>query len=493
MKNKTKRNRLIYFTMFCFFLLILFLSPISGDDWGNFLEGEQGLRHIFGQAVGMYFSWEGRFISRILINILTYHKWLWNIINSLVIITIIWEINKAVKPTNKKVAVLLSVLTLLLMNIYTFSQVITWIAGNITYLFPLAIILVYTNYIRSNFSKEIPVNHKIILLLTNIFLPMFVEHMAGLLLMINISVIVIKYIINKKIDIEWLIYTIICLLSTLLMFFSPGTILRNATENLEFNKLNIFSKVFYNLPNFIYYTFIVNSFLLIILSINHTYYLLKTKLNKTLKILLILYMTIIPILTIIIYNLSQFIIVPNYLLNFIDSNSIFIILYWIIYIIIYLLFLLINTNSESGKWNLIYTMLGLLSNGIMLLSPTWGYRTSLATYIFLMIPAIKLFSDIKISKIIEKIIIIITIISSLIWFIFYINIRLEQTNLEKSITKQLKDNKEVIEISSFPSYANCNINPLNSYHLEKFKEFYSIPKNKEVVLLPNNWRYLIIK
>ena len=58
---------------------------------------------------------------------------------------------------------------------------------------------------------------------------------------------------------------------------------------------------------------------------------------------------------------------------------------------------------------------------------------------------------------------------------------------------ELLINKEIIEIESFPRYANCNINPTNEYHLTKFKEYYQIPKNKEVRILPNNWRYIIIK
>ena len=85
MKKILKKEYILYFF---FFLIIMCLSPISGDDWGNYLVGEQGIRHMVGNAIGMYFSWEGRFISRLLINILTYNKWLWNIVNSFVIFSI---------------------------------------------------------------------------------------------------------------------------------------------------------------------------------------------------------------------------------------------------------------------------------------------------------------------------------------------------------------------------------------------------------------------
>ena len=73
------------------------------------------------------------------------------------------------------------------------------------------------------------------------------------------------------------------------------------------------------------------------------------------------------------------------------------------------------------------------------------------------------------------------------------NCILEQNNLEKCIKKQLKENKEVIEIRSFPNYANCNINPYGEFHMGKFKEYYNIPEDKEVILLPNDWRFIFIR
>ena len=66
-----KKENYKYLFLFIFFTIILFLSPRSGDDWGNFLEGSLGIRHMIGNAIGMYFDWEGRFVSRLLINFLT--------------------------------------------------------------------------------------------------------------------------------------------------------------------------------------------------------------------------------------------------------------------------------------------------------------------------------------------------------------------------------------------------------------------------------------
>ena len=491
MKKLITRNRIIYISIFCFFFLILTLSPISGDDWGNYLVGKIGLRHCFGQALGMYFSWEGRLVSRILINLLTYNKFIWNIVNSVLITGIISVIINLIKPKNKISVLCLSVLTILMMNIYTFSQIIVWIAGNITYLFPLALILFYILDLKNN--KE-PTKLKIIIIaIFQLLVPMFIEHMAVLLIFINLSVLLIKYYKTKKWDKIYIMYTLISIISTLSMFLSPGTKLRSDMENLEFNKLNIFHKVLYNIPNFIYYTFIVNSFLLVLLTISNIYKVNKLNKNKIVKTILITYLTIIPITTIVLYNLSMFINLPVVLLELINQNNILVEAYWFSYLIIYFYLLLKDIKTNQGKLNLVLSILGIISNFIMLASPTWGYRTSLATYIFLTIPQIEIIDRININKIIEKTLILITLIVSLIWIVFYINIRIAQNDLETSIKKQLKEDKEIIEIESFPSYANCNINPTNEYHLTKFKEYYQIPEEKQVVVLPNNWRFIIIK
>lgn len=492
MKKIVTKKKIVYLLIFLFFFLILTLSPISGDDWGNYLEGKVGLKHCFSQALGMYFTWEGRFASRVLINLLTYNKLIWNVVNSLLITGIIYSIVSFIKPKHKVSVICLAILSILLMNIYTFSQVIVWIAGNITYLFPLGLILFYLLDIKNN-SGDLSNKKAMVLTGFNLIVPMFVEHMAVLLVFINLSLLLIKYYKTKKIDRNYLMYTIISILSTLLMFISPGTRLRSEMENIEFNKLNIFHKVFYNIPNFIYYTFIVNSFLLILISITSVYKVIKLKNSKSVKISLSIYLTIIPIITIGIYNLSQFLTLSPLLLEVINPNNILIVLYWISYLLIYFYLLLKDIKTIQGKWNLIFSILALTSNIIMLASPTWGYRTSFATYILLVIPSIEIIDRMNINQLIEKIIIVTTISVSLIWVVFYINIRLVQNDLEKSIKKQLREDKEIIEIESFPSYANCNINPTNEYHLIKFKEYYQIPQEKEIKLLPNNWRYIIIK
>lgn len=480
MKEKIKSNSKIYIGIFLFLLLIFFLSPISGDDWSNYLEGAQGLYHMISQAVGMWFTWEGRFISRIIINILTYNKWLWNIVNSIVILGIIFYVNKIVNFKHKKIMLILTFATILFMNIFTFSQTVTWLAGNITYLFVIPLILIYFYIIYNNKNNKY-IN--LLLVILNIIIPMFVEHMAILLILLNIYFIAKDYIKNKTINKKLIIFLLISIISFITMYFSPGNRIRSSMENLEFNKLSLFGKIIYNIPNLIFYTYKINYFLIILLVIGNLLLIKKNIKNRLIGIILYL-LEIITIPFAILYLLNSF----NISTFNISYNNIFVIIYYIILTIINFL-LLIKNKKELP---IIFYSMGLISNGVMLLSPVWDYRTSLATYLFLSICYLIIIDEYyKKNKLIEYSVVFITILGMLFYLIFYISIY--RTNLanEKMIKEANKNNTSRIELIAYPEFAPCNINPIDDYHLKKFKEYYKIKENTEVEIINRNWKYLI--
>lgn len=482
MKEKVKSNNKIYTGIFLFLLLIFFLSPISGDDWGNHLEGIQGPYHMISQAVGMWFTWEGRFISRLLINVLTCNKWLWNIINSLAIVGIIHYIEKIVKFKNKKTSILLVFASILFMNIFTFSQTVTWLAGNITYLFAIPLILLYFYIIYSN--KDNNKINNILLVLLNIIIPMFVEHMAILLILLNIYFIVKDYLKNKKINKKLIVLLFISIISFATMYFSPGNAIRSSMENLEFNKLSLFGKIMYNIPNLIFYTYRINYFLIILLIIGNVLLIKKNIKNIFIRILLYL-LEIGSILFTVLYLLNNFNITT---FNISDTN-IFVIIYFVLLTVINFILLIKNKDELP----IVFYSMGIISNGVMLLSPTWGYRTSLATYLFLSIAYLIIIDKyLKKNKFIEISTIIITILGMLFYLVFYISIyRVNKVN-EKIIKEANKSNEEEIELIAYPGFAPCNINPTNEYHLKRFKEYYKIKENVKINIVNKNWKYIIV-
>ena len=219
-----------------------------------------------------------------------------------------------------------------------------------------------------------------IFVLINLLGTMFVENMGMVLVVGNILLLIYKYICNKKIDKRIVVYLIISIFSMTSMLLSPGTRYRNRIENIEFNKLNIFEKVMYNLPKFVYYTFIVNSYLLVLLSVSNYLIINKKIKNSKIKYSLIIYMLVIPLFTVFIYPLSE---LKSTFLDFFINTNVFIIIYWLSYLVI-TLYLLFIENKKDLKIVLLY-LIGLVSNGVMLVSPTWGFRTSLFTYIMLCI------------------------------------------------------------------------------------------------------------
>lgn len=475
-----------YLSLCLFFIVIFFLSPLSGDDWGNYIVGSEGVRYSLEVAVELYFNWEGRFISRVLINILTYHKWLWNIINALVITGTIYMGMKFVGKKPKKFIFPLMSAVILLMNLYTFSQTITWVAGNITYFFIVPVLLWYFYYLLNNddYNKFFT----FICVLINLFGTMFVENMALVLVGGNILLILYKYIKTKKVDRRLVVYTIISIGSILVMLLSPGTKYRSTIENVEFNKLSLFGKIIFNIPNFVYYTFIINTYLLVLMSYSN-YLIIRNKIdNKYLKVFLLIFMLVVPLFTIFIYPISMFMNTDLFLL--IDTKNLFVIVYWLLYLVILSVLVFLQDRKEL---KLVFLFLvGLMSNVVMLMSPTWGFRTSLFTYIVLAIVALNIINNyLKDNKFYEYCSYGVFVGTIIFYLIFYINICRCQSNLEKSIKKQLEEDSDVIYIDRFPYFANCNINPENEYHMGKYKLYYGIPEDKELILIDGKWKYLI--
>lgn len=485
--QKINKKAIYYISIFLILNIFMFLCPIAGDDWGNYIEGTLGLRHIIGQAIGMYFDWEGRFISRILINILTINKIAWNIINSLLITSIIYLINKIVKPKHEKTITLLSTLVIFLTNIKTHGEVFTWLAGNITYLFVMPLILFYFDYIinhKNNDTKKI-----ILFSILNIIMTMYVEHIAIILIAGNILILINRFIKNKKLDKEIIIYLICSSLGTTLMLLSPGSHKRSLIENVEFQNLSIIRKIIYNLPNLIYYTFTINYFLIVTSTISNYYLVKRTIKNRTIKILIYLYLIILPIINCLSYLLNNL----NIITFSVNTSNPLIILYFISYVLIQLVMIYLYTKKDKINKILFFYLIGLGTNCIMLLSPTWGHRTSFATYTFLSVSNISIIDkNIKENKILNYILLIIIIFMSTIYLIMYISThKLYQYNKEY-IRKQLEEGKEEIEIIKYPYFISCNLNPDNPYHEKKFKDYYHIPQEKSLKLLENNWQIKII-
>ena len=81
--------------------------------------------------------------------------------------------------------------------------------------------------------------------------------------------------------------------------------------------------------------------------------------------------------------------------------------------------------------------------------------------------------------------------SSLFYIILYISVHFQYMDNLKVIETAKRKNSKVIEIVKYPYYVNCNINPTSDFHIMRYKKYYGLNEDVEILLKENNWNYFI--
>lgn len=472
-----KKKNIYLIIVFLLFLTLSILVPISGDDYGNYISTNGSIKNAIDIALSYYHTLEGRFIGRIIIMFTTHNKIIWNILTPLLFTLLVSSSYKLLNKTSSYIILLLGVL---LLNTDMFSQSYTWLAGSITYLYPTSLMLFYFIRIYTK-HNNFKLYDYITLILLSIIIPMFVENIACIFVLGNIILLLYISIKEKKLNILYLITTILSSIFLIIMLKSPGSASRSLIENVEFNNLNIFEKVLINIKNFNNYVFFKNSIMIIITLIPIIYYLIK----KGHKIIAI-GTSIIPILSIInnmYYMLPmKFSFLQN--LNIINKDNSLYLIYWIIYIILFILSIHYIIKNKKEKTFIYFILsLGLISSLIMLILPTWGDRIT-----FYNVISFTLIGVILIDKIIEKEQVLLTILKPLticiaIYFIIcFVSINQINSYRENHIKKQLKEDLETIEVIRNPIMYVWNNNPQTEYFIDTYKGYMNIKKEKNITI-----------
>ena len=474
-----KRENYSYLLLFFFFFLICSLTPISNDDWQNFLVlGKNPIKY----AISMYFSWEGRIISRILIVILTHNKWIWNILSSAINVSIIYLSMKIISPKNKKSTFLLLFLVFLLMSFKVFTQSIIWVTGNITYVFIIPLLLGYFYVIMNNLVNN---NVKTILVsLLNIVMTMFIEQMAVLLVISNIIILIYNSYKKKSFDKKMLLFLVCSLLGTVIMLISPGSANRYTNYHSYYKNLSFINKIIYNIPNFIHYTYTINYFLLI-LSVIVNFLLIKKYVNKRIfKVVLYIFLLIVPICTSFGFLLNHFTDNYNFFINY-DNKLIC--LYYFIYMIATLILML----KEKDEKAIFFYIIGMMSNIIMLLSPTCGNRTTIGTYIFVCISLI-IIIDKNVTFTIKKTtcLKIAIFILVILYDIYYTSAYLLHKEHLSNINNAMINKSDTLYLQKYPKSLDFLL-PIEEDGKKEiyYKQIYNIDSNVRIVYTENKWKY----
>lgn len=485
---KLKNNPLTYYLIFIFIFTLIFslLIPLGGDDWGNYLYQDISFSGIIDVAINFYQTWEGRFFSRIFDLLLIPKPMLWVFVNAIVMTLLFYFMCKILNI--KKNYLPLVLLCILFVDMQTFAQVYVWKTGNITYFIPMvfAFFLIFTRKNLFNDEEQLIRKKDYFLVPLTFIFSMFVENVAAGIIVICILNIIFYYLKYKKIDKPFVLCLIAAILGFSLMTFSPGSMSRLSGEE-EFATLSIFGKLLYNIPNLINYTFIKNSFLLILFIISMSTIVNRNFKNKFLKYISLAFIIIIPLTTAIISFISNFLTLPNIVLKLINPENIFIIIYWLLFLIFFLFLIIKYYKSDKKIWYFI--ILAITSNGAMMFSPVWGGRTACFTTFMLYITLIFIIKDLNL-KIFEnkKTFITLNIICGLFMLLFIIySFIIYNLNIDRNkyINYQLENNAqaEKYEIIILPGYYVWNLNTWGSEgdFAYNFKRAYGIKEDAELI------------
>lgn len=482
MNKIEKKEFLLLAGVFVFFTTLLFLIPITGDDWYNYTVGEKGFVYSVQNAITMYFTWEGRFISRLLINFFTCHRLFYIFFTSFSITVLCYLIANFYQTKYKYLLYFLVLLFLLTLENTMWTQSFLWVAGSITYLYPCILFIGYLYYyfhvIRC--AKKLFWYHYLFSSIFSFMIVMFVENLAVAYLAFHFVVFCYHFYKTRKVDRFLFINGIVALVGFLLMFFSPGSLLRSMADHPDFKELSLFSKISVNIPNFIHYTFLSNIPLLILLLttyISLIYHFFESKWKYFFSLLIF-------------FIFSTFIIIVFLHQSAISSvgwNFLFLHLYPLVFVIALLvfgfIFLLFRVLSMDKVICFLLVLLVALSNNlVMFFSPVWGGRVAFFTilslvcifsYFLINFSSCCLFSGRRIIIFIATCTFFLMVITL---FRYYEVHRFMDIRNEK-IKDQLLEKRREITVYTLPNNLLWGSDPYDAFHIQYFKEYYDLPSD----------------
>lgn len=470
--------------VFGLFFYISILSPLAGDDWGYAINGMRN--NPFTLAYEFYFTWSGRFFSELYGFLVTPHKSLWNLLNPL-LFTIIFLSIVRLSKSHKLSSVFLLIFLMLSIKDELRMETYTWLMGT-TYVIPLALSLVYFTRIQDYFDKNR--NFKpleVFLLMTGLFvIGLSMENISAILVFSQLLIILYDYIKNSRVNFSLLLFAFISGLSFILLRVSPGAAFRLERDHEQWLSLNISQQLTQQYSSFIRLTFVEHRYLILMLGISLIILIIqKNKLNAKFKylVLTVLFLSLINAMALTLY--ARF---PNAILGMmIDASSWYNLLYWPIYAGVVLWMVYLNLDDQTRYYAVFFVVIAGFANGIMMLSPIFGYRSSLFTVYFLMLVVLMVFNEVY-QKPLERFISIILILFVLLevrsYLIKYRELSfIHHIRLNEIEYYQANPDSKEAWLVRYPAFSihSGDIEPWDTYHMEVFKAYYDLNPNMNLI------------
>jgi hypothetical protein len=222
-----------------------------------------------------------------------------------------------------------------------------------------------------------------------------------------------------------------------------------------------------------------------------------SNLKKINKVIIIIFMNLIPIVTIIsnvniigpfTFNLIPFLNKISAFFN--KSNNIWILSYWIIFTIIYVFSVLFSKIDFKLKIILLTAFVG---TGSMLVSPIWSPRVAFFTIILFYLFSFGIIKDYVFkNRVFNAIIIFVSVLYFVVLLIMYYNVHINIEYQVSYIKDQISVKKDVIEFYDVPGRLLLSSYPYSKGYKGGYNDVYKITQDVEYKKLVCKYNYQII-
>lgn len=457
---------------FLFFFIICTLCPISGEDWANYLIGKEG----FLSCVENVNILDGRIISGFLASFLSYNKVLFNISFALLMSAFVYACNYMLGYVKNKIFYLLPFIGTLLVSTICFSRNYVSVTSCVSYTFPAILSFLYFFRIFRREDYNFSFREHLILILISLVIILSSIHIAIVFLLANIIFYLYTLVNKKKCSST---YLLIILLDVILLSIS----LMSLRTNLFYND---FSGYLERTTKYITNVFSRNIILILLGAIPINYYLNDLFKDFLYKRVIITLFDLILVFSLA-YNFTYYspvniaLIIDRYFGVFAVENWYYIFFFAAYMILFFLSILKYIGNRRTKVFFKLFSILCLIFSLFIYSSPMWNEGENIFVIIFLVASISLLLKELDII-LLPKITSILTIF--LIGYYLSIFGMTKYIDVKRNdyIEEQLEVNTNIIEVKANPFFLLYRYNPKEIYQQKDFKEYYEIPKDKEIVV-----------
>jgi len=313
------------------------------------------------------------------------------------------------------------------------------------------------------------------------YIGLTMENIALVMILANICLMIFSYFKFKVVPNYLYIFLFFSLISFTLLRLSPGANARLIRDHQDWMDFSIFKQILINYPNFIRFTFIEHRYLVLTFSGLNMLILVKRFINRkkisTIQLILLLVFFIGCLISISLTISKYF--NNSIIIQLTDNKSVINLIFWPIYIIA----IFINSyelNREDQDKVIFFILLAGLSNGVMMASPIFGFRSSLYTVYFMILATLIYLKSLDLKYL--NWILIVPLLVMLIKSTSNLNQKYELVssvhNIRLSENTYYQKNPNVKEawLIRYPIFTihSGDIEQDDLYHMDVFKQYYGL-------------------